>query len=321
MKFLVTGGAGYIGSHMVKYLQEKNFNVDVIDNFSTGNKWSVKECNVYAIDLLDITALHKILSRNNYDAVFHFAAKSIFSDSFIHEQEYLNNNVTASNNLLEGMIKYDINNIIFSSSASVFGSSNVLKINETHPKHPISPYGKTKLKFEKILKDKSKDFNINSVILRYFNAAGADKGGLIGEFHNPETHLIPCIFNTLINDGEELKIFGNDHGTKDGTCIRDYVHVSDLVHAHYLAFKKLDKDRGCFDFNLGNGNGFSVLEIIEACELITKKKIKYKFVNRRTGDVPKIFTSFELVKKKLLWSPQNSLRSMCESSYKSSRKN
>ncbi len=284
MKFLVTGGAGYIGSHMVQYLQDRNFNVDVIDNFSTGNKWALKNCNIYEINLLDKLALEKVFSQNTYDAVFHFAAKSIASDSFIYEQEYMDNNVTASNNLLDLIIQYNIKNIIFSSSASIYGSINSYKVDETHPKIPLNPYGRSKLIFEETLKEYSYKFNLNVAILRYFNAAGADEDARIGEFHKPETHLIPSIFNILINKDDTLKVYGNDYKTKDGTCVRDYIHVSDLVNAHYLAYNKLIKSNGCLDFNLGNGNGFSVLEIIKACELVTKKKVRFEFVEKRLGE-------------------------------------
>ncbi len=284
MKFLVTGGAGYIGSHMVKYLQKKGFAVDVIDNFSTGNPWALDDCNIYKIDLLNKISLNNILSQNIYDAVFHFAAKSIVSDSFINEEEYIENNVTASKNLLDGMIKYNIKNIIFSSSASVFGPVNQFKIDENQPKSPVNPYGQSKLIFEEILRENASKSNINAVILRYFNAAGADESGLIGEFHRHETHLIPSIFNILLNEGSVLKIYGSDHQTKDGTCIRDYIHVNDLVNAHFLAFNKIILNEGCFDFNLGNGNGFSVLEIIKACEEITKKRVNYEFVSKRKGE-------------------------------------
>tara|TARA_B100001057_G_C22731769_1_gene904095 strand:+ start:87 stop:1070 length:984 start_codon:yes stop_codon:yes gene_type:complete len=284
MKFLVTGGAGYIGSHMVKYLQDRDFSVDIIDNFSTGNKWALKNCTVYEIDLLDKIAIDKILSKTKYDAVFHFAAKSIVSESVLNEQMYIDNNVTASENLLETMIKYNIKNIIFSSSASVFGAVNSVKIDESHSKIPINPYGSTKLRFEEILQQQSKRGNINAVSLRYFNAAGAYENGLIGEYHQPETHLIPSIFNNMKNQGSTLNIYGNDHNTADGTCIRDYVHVTDLINAHFLAYNKLLDESGYFDFNLGNGNGFSVLEVVKACETISGKKVNYQFVSKRLGE-------------------------------------
>lgn len=284
MKFLVTGGAGYIGSHMVKHLQDRNFKVDVIDNFSTGNRWALKNCNIFEIDLLDKTEVNNIFSKNNYDAVFHFAGKSIANESFIFEQDYIENNVTASKNLLDCIVKHNIKNIIFSSSASIFGSINNTRVDEKYPKKPINPYGKTKLIFEEMLKEYSNNYNLNAAILRYFNAAGADESAIIGEFHNPETHLIPSIFNILMNKEDKLKIYGNDHKTKDGTCVRDYIHVSDLVNAHYLAFKKLVKSKGCFDYNLGNGNGFSVLEIIRACENVTSRVLRYEFVSKREGE-------------------------------------
>jgi len=284
MKFLVTGGAGYIGSHMVKYLQDRDFTVDVIDDFSTGNKWALKNCAIYAIDLLDKNALDNILSKNNYTAVFHFAAKSLVSESILNEQMYIDNNITASENLLEGMIRYNIKNIIFSSTASVFGAVDSVKINEQYPKAPISPYGRTKLRFEEILKEEARKLKINAVCLRYFNAAGADESCLIGEYHQPETHLIPCIFNNLLNQGSILNIYGNNHNTRDGTCVRDYIHVTDLVHAHFLAFNKLIHQKGFFDYNLGNGSGFSVLEIIKACESISQKSVNYQFVGKRLGE-------------------------------------
>ena len=284
MKFLVTGGAGYIGSHMVKYLQDRGFDVDVIDNFSTGNRWALKNCNIFEIDLLNKSSLDSILSRNNYAAVFHFAAKSLVSESFIDEQKYIDNNITASQNLLEGIIKHNVKKIIFSSSASVFGSVKSIKIDESHAKIPINPYGLTKLRFEEMLRKEVSRLNIDAVALRYFNAAGADESSLIGEYHQPETHLIPTIFNNLRGESDVINIYGNNHKTKDGTCIRDYIHVSDLVHAHFLAYNKLVHEKGFFDFNLGNGNGFSVLEIIRACESISKKKANYKFVNKRIGE-------------------------------------
>ncbi len=301
MKFLVTGGAGYIGSHMVKFLQNKSFQVDVIDNFSTGNRWAVNNCSIYDIDLLDNNALNIILSQNNYNAVFHFAAKSVVNDSFVNEQEYYNNNVTASKNLLEAMLRNNVKNIIFSSSASVFGEVNSNKIDENHPKVPINPYGKTKLIFEQILGETSKKLNLNAVILRYFNVAGADKSGKLGELHTPETHLIPIIFNNFTNERNVLNIYGNDHNTKDGTCVRDYIHVSDVVDAHYLAFNKIKSERGCLDFNLGNGNGFSVLEIIRACEFVTKKKVNYKFVNKREGEPGHLVADSSKANNELSW--------------------
>jgi UDP-glucose 4-epimerase len=306
MKFLVTGGAGYIGSHMVKYLQDRNFIVDVIDNFSTGNKWALNNCNIFEIDLLDKIALDNVFSHNKYDAVFHFAAKSIVGESFIHEKEYLKNNVDGSKNLLEVIIQYNIKNIIFSSSASVFGSIDSNKISENHPKFPISPYGKSKLIFEEILREKVGEFNLNVVILRYFNAAGADNSGLIGEYHDPETHLIPSIFNNLLGNNNILKIYGDDHKTKDGTCIRDYIHVSDLVHAHYLAFEKMIRDKGCSDYNLGNSNGFSVLEIIKACELITKKKVNYEFIEKRKGEPAYLVADSSKANSELKWITKHS---------------
>ena len=301
MKFLVTGGAGYIGSHMVKFLQNKRFKVDVIDNFSTGNKWAVSNCSVYDIDLLNYDALNNILSQNNYNAVFHFAAKSVVNDSFLNEQEYYDNNVIASTNLIDAMLKHNMKNIIFSSSASVFGEVKSTKINESHPKIPVNPYGKTKLIFEQILSETSNKLNLNAVILRYFNVAGADKSGKIGELHAPETHLIPTIFNNFTNERNILSIYGNDHNTKDGTCVRDYIHVNDIINAHYLAFKKLKNESGCFDFNLGNGNGFSVLEIIRACEFVTKKKVNYKFVNKREGEPGHLVADSSKANSELSW--------------------
>tara|TARA_Y100000816_G_C26092168_1_gene577336 strand:- start:1342 stop:2325 length:984 start_codon:yes stop_codon:yes gene_type:complete len=301
MKFLVTGGAGYIGSHMVKYLQDRDFSVDVIDNFSTGNKWALKNCTVYEIDLLDKIAVDKILSKTKYNAVFHFAAKSLVSESVLNEQLYIDNNVTASKNLLESMIKYNIKNIIFSSSAAVFGAVNSVKIGENHIKIPINPYGSTKLKFEEILQQQSERGNVNAVSLRYFNAAGADESGIIGEYHQPETHLIPSIFNNILKQGSMLNIYGNEHNTADGTCVRDYVHVTDLVDAHFLAYNKLLNESGYFDFNLGNGNGFSVLEVVKACETISKKKVNYQFVSKRLGEPESLVADSSKAISELKW--------------------
>ncbi len=317
MNFLVTGGAGYIGSHMVKYLQDRNFNVDVIDNFSTGNKWALKNCDVYDVDLLDFNALNNILSKNNYEAVFHFAAKSLVSESLTNEKMYFNNNVAASKNLLNLSVKYNIKNFIFSSSASVFGSISSIKVDESHAKFPINPYGKSKLIFENILSKKVTQSNLNAVILRYFNAAGADESGLIGEYHNPETHLIPSIFNNLLGKKNILEIYGDNHKTKDGTCIRDYIHVSDLVHAHYLAFEKIRNEGGCFDYNLGNGNGFSVLEIIKTCELITNRNVSYKFVKKRIGDPAFLVADSSKATSELKWiSEHKNIESIIKSAWK-----
>lgn len=306
MKILIPGGAGYIGSHMVRYAQDQGYEVVVLDDFSTGHKWAVKNCEVLEVNLLDYERLSYQLKGRYFDGVIHFAAKSIVSESIKKPELYYRNNVIGTLNLVNQMLKNGINNLVFSSTAAIFGNPVTKKISEDHPKNPISPYGKSKLAVENMLHDICKANEFNATCLRYFNAAGAHESGEIGEAHDPETHLIPNILKTAIENVSSLKVFGSDYPTIDGTCIRDYVHVADLAQAHLLSLKQMQNKKGFSAFNIGNGDGFSVLEVIKSCEKITNSKIPYKIENRRDGDPAILVSENKLALKSLNWNPRHS---------------
>lgn len=317
MKFLIPGGAGYIGSHIAWHAQEKGYEVVILDDFSSGHEWAVENFEVLRVNLLDKSRLSKLLKGRHFDCVFHFAAKSIVSESVSNPRDYYQNNVTGTLNLLNEMVRNDNNNIVFSSTAAIFGNPISEKISENHPKNPINPYGKSKLMIEDILQDMCLNDDFNAVCLRYFNAAGAHVSGKIGELHSPETHLIPNILLNALSNNSNLKIFGNDYPTIDGTCVRDYIHVSDLADAHTRGYKYLQSNKGFACFNLGNGNGFSVLEIIKSCNDILKTDIYYEIDNRRDGDPAILVADNERAQKLLGWSPINSsLDQIISSAYK-----
>ena len=263
MKLLITGGAGYIGSHMVKYAQELNHEVVVLDDYSTGHKWAVKDCEIICVNLLNQNKLSRLLKGHSFDGVIHFAAKSLVNESVNYPEAYYRNNIVGTLNLVNEMLKNDINDLVFSSTAAIFGNPISAKIDEAHPKNPINPYGQSKLMTEKMLRDISLARDFNVTCLRYFNAAGAHESGEIGEAHNPETHLIPNILRSAISNENKLRVFGTDYPTTDGTCVRDYVHVTDLAQAHLLGLTHMKENKGFSAINLGNGDGFSVLEIID----------------------------------------------------------
>lgn len=284
MNILVCGGAGYIGSHMIKLLAHQGYNVISFDNLSTGHSSSVRWGSFIEGDLLNKHDLETLFASHKIDLVMHFAAKSIVSESVQNPSLYYNNNVTGTINLLDVMRKYNVSKFIFSSSASVYGLPETNRIDENHPTNPINSYGHSKLMVEQILKYYYQAYGISSVSFRYFNAAGADTQGEIGEMHDPETHLIPNILKSVLNPQIELKIFGNDYKTPDGSCIRDYVHVDDLCDAHLKGANFLKENLGHHKFNLGNGRGFSVLDVINAVEKIIGKQIPYTMEKRREGD-------------------------------------
>ena len=303
MNYLVTGGAGYIGSHMVKYLVKKNHMVTVFDNYSTGHYKKIKGAVYKKIDLINLSKLDSQFSKYKFDAVFHFAALSIVSDSEKKPKKYFKNNVIGTKNLIKTMIKYSSNNFVFSSSASVYGKPHSKKISEKHQTKPISNYGKNKKKIEEILIQAGKKYNFKSISLRYFNAAGADKSGEIGESHKPETHLIPKILKSIIERNYNVTVYGKNHKTKDGTCIRDYVHVNDIVRAHYFILKKFKKKKCSIIYNIGSGRGYSVLEIIKSIEKITKKKLNIIFEKKKKGDPPILVAKYEKISKETNWKP------------------
>ena len=256
MRLLIPGGAGYIGSHMVKYALENHHEVVVLDDFSTGHKWAVKNCEVLQVNLLDQEKLSKLLKGRSFDGVIHFAAKSLVGESVKKPELYYRNNIIGTLNLVSEMLKNNVNNLVFSSTAAIFGNPIASKISEDHPKNPVNPYGQSKLMVENILQDICIANDLNVTCLRYFNAAGAHASGQIGEAHDPETHLIPNILKAALSNDISLKIFGDDYPTIDGTCVRDYVHVTDLAQAHLSSLHYMKKNKGFSEFNLGNGNGF-----------------------------------------------------------------
>lgn len=316
MKLLIPGGAGYIGSHMVKYAQEHGHDVVVLDDFSTGHEWSISDCEIMRVNLLDQDKLERKLKGRSFDGVIHFAAKSLVGESVKKPDLYYQNNVVGSINLINEMLKNDISNLVFSSSAAIFGNPVTDKISENHSKIPINPYGQSKLMIENILQDICSVYNFNATCLRYFNAAGAHQSGQIGEAHNPETHLIPNILTSVLSSENSLKVFGDDYPTIDGTCIRDYVHVSDLAQAHLLAIKKMCEVNGFSAFNLGNGNGFSVLDVINSCSKVMGKPINYKIDKRRIGDPALLVADDKKAKSELKWMPKyKSLTEIIESAW------
>jgi UDP-glucose 4-epimerase len=304
MKLLITGGAGYIGSHMVRYAQEHGHEVVVLDDFSTGHEWAVRDCEILHVNLLDRDKLSQSLKECRFDGVVHFAAKSLVSESVKQPYLYYQNNVVGTLNLINEMFNNDINNLVFSSTAAIFGNPISEKISEVHPKNPINPYGKSKLMVENILQDICSEHDFNAICLRYFNAAGAHKSGEIGEAHDPETHLIPNILKIALSNENNLKVFGDDYPTSDGTCIRDYVHVTDLAQAHLLGIEYMQNNKGFSAFNLGNGDGFSVLEVIKNIERITDKKIPFQIDVRREGDPAVLVSENKLAIETLKWNPK-----------------
>ena len=303
MKFLVTGGAGYIGSHMVKFLLLKNHEVTVFDNLSTG-KLINNKVNFIKVDLINRKKLDQLMSKKKFDAVFHFAALSIVNESEKEPRKYYINNVIGTKNLINSMIKYKINNLIFSSSASVYGVPKTKKILETHQMKPISEYGRNKKEIEKFLTLVGKKKNFKSISFRYFNAAGADGSAKIGENHKPETHLIPKILNSIKHKQKKVYIYGNSYKTIDGTCVRDYIHVNDIVRAHYYGLKKFRQKKCVLNYNIGSGKGYSVLEIINGIEKVTRVKLKIIFKKKRKGDPPLLVADCKKILRDLKWKPK-----------------
>lgn len=301
MKLLIPGGAGYIGSHMVRYAQEHGHEVVVLDDFSTGHEWAVKDCEILRVNLLDQYKLSKLLRGRHFDGVIHFAGKSLVSESVKKPDIYYLNNVVGSLNLVNEMLKNDVNNLVFSSTAAIFGNPVTDKIAEDHPKNPINPYGQSKLMVENMLQDICSANDFNATCLRYFNAAGAHISGEIGEAHDPETHLIPNVLKAAILNESNLKVFGDDYPTPDGTCIRDYVHVTDLAQAHLLGLGYMQKNKGFSAFNLGNGDGYSVFDVINVAEQTIGETIQYEKLPRRHGDPSILVADSSKAKTEIGW--------------------
>lgn len=316
MEILVVGGAGYIGSYMCKYLSKRGYQPVVLDNLIYGHKEAVKWGPLFEGAMSDTALLDHIFSEHRIAAVMHFAAFCYVGESVTAPAKYYQNNVAATITLLEQMEKNRIPNFIFSSSCATYGEPVEIPITEAHPQQPINPYGKTKLMVEQILEDFETAYGIRSVALRYFNAAGADPEAEVGEDHDPETHLIPLALQAAMGQ-RELSIFGDDYPTRDGTCIRDYIHIDDLAQAHLLALEGLLDNKPGARYNLGNGDGYSVKEVIETAARVTGKAIPAKIVERRAGDPAVLIGSSQKAMKELGWRPGFAdLRTIIETAWK-----
>ena len=303
---LVTGGAGYIGSHCCKALSDAGYIPITYDNLERGHASAVQWGPLEQGDILDRRRLDEVFKKYKPEAVMHFAGYIAVGESVEKPELYHKINVEGSRSLLEALVANDINKIIFSSSAAIYGVPDQGPIPETHPLNPINPYGKNKLDVERMLRDFEKKYAIWSVSLRYFNAAGADPDGETGELHNPETHLIPLVLQAAAGETPNIHVFGNDYDTPDGTCVRDYIHVTDLVDAHILALESLLQDAKSATYNLGTGTGYSVLEIVAAARKVTGKEIPMMITNRRPGDAAVLVCSSERIKSDLAWQPKHS---------------
>ncbi|TFJ71983.1 UDP-glucose 4-epimerase GalE [Carnobacterium maltaromaticum] len=305
MTVLVLGGAGYIGSHAVDQLITKGYDVAVVDNLKTGHKESLPDkARFYQGDIRNKAFMEDVFTKENIEGVIHFAASSLVGESMEIPLDYLNNNVYGTQVVLEVMEKYNVKSIIFSSSAATYGEPKVIPIEETAATNPESTYGETKLMMEKMLKWCDKAYGMRFVALRYFNVAGAKLDGTIGEDHNPESHLLPIILQTALGQRVKFTIYGEDYETPDGTCIRDYVHVVDLIDAHILALEYLQAGNSSNTFNLGSSTGFSVKQMLEAAREVTGKEIPATVVSRRAGDPSTLIAASDKAREVLGWKPQ-----------------
>jgi UDP-glucose 4-epimerase len=302
-KILVVGGAGYIGSHMVKRLLEENYGVVVLDNLSTGHRRLVTGGELVVGQLGDRNLLDRLFRDHSITAVMHFAAFSLVGESVQQPLKYYQNNIAETVSLIEAMIRHKVMRFIFSSTAAVYGEPEDSPINEAHPCRPTNPYGVTKRCVERLLSDCDKAHGLKSICLRYFNASGADASGCIGEWHDPESHLIPLVLNSALTR-KPIKIFGTDYATPDGTCIRDYVHVTDLANAHLLAMHALLNGSPSAVYNLGNSVGYSVRQVIELATRVTGKNIPMVEADRRSGDPAVLVADANKIKQSLGWQPK-----------------
>ena len=326
---LITGGAGYIGSHTILNLIEKtDYKIIIFDNLENGHIETVNtlleinserqrraDDNIIFEkgDLRNIEDIENVFNKFSIDGIIHFAAFALVEESVKNPSKYYRNNIYGTLNLLDAMIKHNVKRIVFSSTCATYGNPQYTPIDEKHPQNPINPYGYSKLAVERIMDDYDKAYGLKSIRLRYFNVAGADEKGRIGEWHEPETHLIPNILKA--NNDKVFTIFGNDYETRDGTCIRDYVNVLDLAEAHRLAYEYLLKENKTDVFNIGTGEGYSVKEVFDACERVLKKKIPVEIKGRRAGDPAVLYANIVKVENILNWKPERSLEDSIKSSY------
>lgn len=318
---LITGAAGYIGSHTAINFINNNYDIVIFDNLETGHIETIEalkkigNVKFQQSDLRNIEDIEKVFEKYDIDAVIHFAAFSLVGESVTNPAKYYRNNTCGTLNLLETMVKHNVKKIVFSSTCATYGEPNYTPIDEKHSQSPINPYGNSKLCIEYMLKDFDKAYGLKSIILRYFNVAGCDEQSRIGEWHNPETHLIPNILKSTFGEAKTFKIFGDDYETPDGTCIRDYVSVEDLATAHRLAYLYLEKNNKSDIFNLGTEKGDSVKQVFDTCEKVLDKKINVEIVERRAGDPAKLYANANKAKSVLGWTPEHTLENSIKSAY------
>lgn len=305
MKVLITGGAGYIGSHCNRYFNEKGIETVVLDDLSDGHREAVVAGSFVEGNFGNRELLDKLMSEHHFDAVIHFAAFASVPDSVIRPARYYHNNVTNMQTLLDACVQHEIKYFVFSSSASTFGNPQYIPMDERHPQEPINPYGMTKLIGEKLLADYDRAYGLKYCEFRYFCAAGASEDAAIGEAHNPETHLIPVMIKAT-KEGRPFKVFGNDYDTRDGSCVRDFIHILDIADAHLKGLEYIMKNNVSEDFNLGSGTGYTVFEMIQALQNVTGVSVPYEVAGRREGDPPALVASSEKAQKLLGWEAKNS---------------
>jgi UDP-glucose 4-epimerase len=312
---LITGGAGYIGYNTVRLFQKNNLKVVSIDNMSRGNIWAKENVTFIEGDINENSLIKDVIKKYQIKTIIHFAAFAYVFESIKSPSKYFDNNVIKSLNFIETAVDAGAKNFIFSSSCAVYGNPITIPITEKHQTIPINPYGETKLFIEKVLHWYGLKFNLNYVILRYFNAAGASLLFKSGEYHQPETHLIPLLIKSVLYKDTIFKVFGNDYDTLDGTAVRDFIHIDDLSNAHYLAYNYLKEGNSNIVVNLGTGKGYSILEIIKLLEEITNKQIKYENNARRDGDPPILIANYDTAEKYIGWIPKIGIKEILKSAY------
>jgi UDP-glucose-4-epimerase GalE len=307
LRILVTGGAGYVGGFAARHLLAAGHEVVVVDNLCTGHREVVPADVLVVGDIGDRALLQRLFSEHRIEAVMHFAASAYVGESVRDPRSYYRNNVANTLTLLEAMLDRDIKRLVFSSTCAVYAETEQMPLREDAPQDPVSPYAFSKLAIERMIRDFSRSYGLDYVLLRYFNAAGASPDGAHGEDHRPETHLLPLAFKTVLGQQQELLVFGTDYPTPDGTCIRDYVHVEDLALAHELALQVIsagEKSDGGHVFNIGTGTGHSVMEVLGAVERVTGKPVPFAVAERRPGDTPRLVASSEKIRRELAWKPR-----------------
>lgn len=318
---LITGGAGYIGSHTVLNFLNAKKEIVIFDNLENGHIETIRELqNVGKIyfeqgDLRCIEDLEKVFKKYSINAVIHFAGYTLVSESVTNPSKYYRNNVLGTLNLLDTMVKYNCKKIVFSSTCATYGNPQYVPVDENHPQNPVSPYGTSKLMVEQMLNEFEIAHGVKSIKLRYFNVAGCDSKGRIGEWHEPETHLIPNIMKSIFKSEQKFKIYGNDYNTPDGTCIRDYVNIEDLAEAHKLALEYLEKENTSNVFNIGTEQGDSVKKIFDTCEKVLNKTIDVEIVNRRDGDAEALFANSQKAQTILQWKPLRTIENSIQTAY------